>query len=156
MATTNTRLYNPALGSIYEAWSPLAEWLLRGGVGIILLVHGAQKFLGMFGGSGMGGFIGALEKFGYPSPVALGYFVATVETLIGIAFVIGLFVRPAALALVIFMLFAVHYTVNTGAHPFVWFRGGSELSIVYLLIGFYFMIHGAGAWSLDRKQAKEF
>lgn len=153
---TKPALYAPALGASYVTLSPLAEWLLRGGVGIILLVHGAQKFFGMFGGSGMGGFIGALEKFGYPSPVALGYFVATVETLIGIAFVIGLFVRPAAFALVIFMLFAVHYTVSTGAHPFVWFRGGSELSIVYLLIGFYFAVHGAGPWSLDRKQEKEF
>jgi putative oxidoreductase len=156
MVTNSSRLYAPALGGIYDNWSALAEWLLRGGTGIILLVHIGQKFLGMFGGAGMGGFIGALEKFGYPSPVALGYFVATVEGLIGILFIIGLWVRPAAAALVIFMLFAVHYTVSTGAHPFVWFRGGSELSIVYLLIGFYFLVHGAGAWSLDRKQAKEF
>jgi putative oxidoreductase len=156
MTTPSSRLYVSSLAGIYGSWSPLAEWLLRGGVGIILLVHGAQKFLGSFGGAGMDGFIGALAKFGYPSPTALGYFVATVETLIGLMFVIGFLVRPAALALAIFMLFAVHYTWMTGAHPFVWFRGGSELSIVYLLIGVFFLIHGAGPWSIDRKQPKEF
>jgi putative oxidoreductase len=156
MADNSSRLYIPAFGGIYESWSPWAEWLLRGGIGVILLVHGAQKFLGWFGGAGMGGFIGALQKFGYPMPTELGYFIAIVETLIGLSFVIGFLVRPAALALVIFMLFAVHYTSMTGGHPFVWFRGGSELSIVYLLIGVYFLIHGAGPMSLDRKQAKQF
>jgi putative oxidoreductase len=156
MATRSSRLYVPRLGGIYDSWSPLAEWLLRGGVGIILLVHGAQKFLGWFGGAGMDGFIGLLAKFGYPAPLALGYFVGIVESLIGLLFVIGFLVRPAAFALVIFMLFAVHYTSMTGAHPFVWFRGGSELSIVYLLIGIFFLIHGAGPWSIDRKQSREF
>jgi putative oxidoreductase len=156
MAKNSSRLYIPAFSGIYESWSPWGEWLLRGGIGIILLVHGAQKFLGWFGGSGMGGLIGALQKFGYPMPTELGYFIAIVETLIGLSFVIGFLVRPAAFALVVFMLFAVYYTSMTGGHPFVWFRGGSELSIVYLLIGAYFLIHGAGPMSLDSKQAKEF
>ena len=77
MMAKNSRLYIPALGGIYDSLSDHAEWLLRGGLGIILFVHGLQKFFGMFGGSGMGVLIGLLEKFGYTAPAALGYYVAT-------------------------------------------------------------------------------
>jgi putative oxidoreductase len=68
--------------------------------------------------------------------------------------IVGLFVRPVAFAMVIFMLFAVHYTsVNSG---FIWFRGGCEYSLTILFISFYYLINGAGPLSLDRKRGREF
>jgi putative oxidoreductase len=151
-----SRLHIPAFSGLYHALAPWAEFLLRGGLGIILIVHGLQKFMGWFGGSGMGGFIGLLQKFGYPEPVALGYFLATVEFSCGVLLLIGFLTRPAALVFAIFMAFGTHYTVMTGAHPFVWFKGGSELSIVFFLICAYFVIHGAGPMSVDRKLGREF
>ena len=152
----DSRLYVPALGGLYRAASPHAELLLRGGLGVILIVHGLQKFMGWFGGAGMTGFIGLLQKFGYPAPVELGYFLATVELSCGILLLIGFLTRPAALVFAIFMLFGAHYTSMTGGHPFVWFKGGSELSIVFFLISAYFVIHGAGLFSVDRKLDREF
>ena len=47
------------------------------------------------------------------------------------------------------------YTAMTGGHPFVWFRGGSELSIVFFLICAYFVIHGAGPLSVDHNRGQE-
>jgi hypothetical protein len=79
MAVNSNRLYIPALGGIYETLSSYAELLLRGGLGVILIVHALQKFLSWFGGSGMGVLIGLLRKFGYPAPVELGYFLAITE-----------------------------------------------------------------------------
>ena len=152
----NSRLYIPALGGIYDSLSDHAEWLLRGGLGIILFVHGLQKFFGMFGGSGMGVLIGLLEKFGYTAPAALGYYVATLELVGGLLLVIGFLTRPVALLMTIFMIFGVHYTMSTGGHPFVWFKGGSEYAIAIGLVSFYFLIRGAGPWSLDHKLGREF
>jgi putative oxidoreductase len=156
MASNSPRLNIPALGGIYATLSPYAELLLRGGLGAILIVHALQKFLSWFGGSGMGVLIGLLQKFGYPAPVELGYFLAITELSCGVLLLIGFLTRPAAFVFAIFMLFGMHYTAMTGGHPFVWFKGGSELSIVFFLIAAYFVIHGAGPLSVDRKIGREF
>ena len=152
---SKSRLYIPALGGIYESLSPYAELLLRAGLGAILVVHGLQKFLGWFGGAGIERTAALLDKFGYPAPLAITYLVACVELFGGALLVIGLFVRPVAFAMVIFMLFAVHYTSATIA-GFIWFRGGCEYSLAILFISFYYLIHGAGPISLDRKLRHEF
>ena len=95
-----------------------------------------------------------LEKFGYPAPLAITYLVACVELFGGVLLVIGLFVRPVAVAMVIFMLFAVHYTSATNG--FIWFRGGREYSLAILFISFYYLVHGAGQISVDSKLRHEF
>jgi putative oxidoreductase len=151
---SQSRLYIPALGGIYEPLSPYAELLLRGGLGAILVVHGLQKFFAWFGGAGIERTAQLLEKFGYPAPVFLTYVIASLEAFGGALLLIGLFVRPVAFAMMIFMLFAVHYTsVNSG---FIWFRGGCEYSLAILFISFYYLINGAGPFSLDRKVGREF
>jgi putative oxidoreductase len=156
MATNKSRLYVPGLSGIYDGWAPLAEFVLRAGLGGILLIHGLQKLFGWVGGAGMTGFIGFLAKFGYPMPELLGWYIALLETLGGILLIIGLWVRPVALLLVLFMIAGVHYTASTGAHWFIWFRGGLEFALLIGLVSFYIMVNGAGPWSLDKKQAKEF
>jgi putative oxidoreductase len=151
---SKSRLYIPALGETYESLAPYAELLLRAGLGAILFVHGLQKFFGWFGGAGIERTAQLLQKFGYPAPLFLTYLIASLETFGGALLVIGLFVRPVAFAMVIFMLFAVHYTsVNSG---FIWFRGGCEYSLTILFISFYYLINGAGPLSLDRKRGREF
>jgi putative oxidoreductase len=117
-------------------------------------VHGLQKFFAWFGGAGIERTAQLLDKFGYPAPLFLTYVIASLETFGGALLVVGLFVRPVAFAMVIFMLFAVHYTsVNSG---FIWFRGGCEYSLTILFISFYYLINGAGPLSLDHKRGREF
>jgi putative oxidoreductase len=153
---SKSRLYIPALGDTYDSLAPYAELLLRGGLGVILIMHALQKFMSLFGGSGMTVLAGLLQKFGYPMPVELAYFLATTELVCGILLLLGLFTRPAALVFAIFMAFGMHYTAKTGGHWFVWFKGGSELSIVFFIVSGYFVIHGAGPISLDRNRDREF
>jgi putative oxidoreductase len=150
----NSRLYIPAFGGLYTALTPYAELLLRTGMGLILVVHGLQKFFGWFGGAGIERTAQLLEKFGYSAPLFWTYVIACLETFGGILLVIGFLVRPVAFGFVIFMIFAVHYTSTTGG--FIWFRGGSEYSIVILLISVYYLIHGAGPLSLDHKRGRQF
>ena len=154
MAASANRLYLPALGGIYDSLSSYAELLLRAGLGAILVVHGLRKFLGWFGGAGIERTAALLEKFGYPLPLGITYLVACVELFGGALLVIGWLVRPVAFAMVIFMLFAVQYTATMSG--FIWFRGGCEYSLAILFISFYYLIHGAGPISLDRKIGREF
>jgi putative oxidoreductase len=154
MAAKSKHLYIPALGEIYESLSPFAEFLLRAGLGAILVVHGLQKFIGWFGGAGIERTAQLLAKFGYPEPLAITYLVACVELFGGALLVVGLFVRPVAVAMVIFMLFAVHYTATVSG--FIWFRGGCEYSLAILFISFYYLIHGAGPISVDSNMRREF
>ena len=154
MSDNSPRLYIPALGGIYTTLSPYAELLLRAGMGVILIVHGLQKFFGWFGGAGIERTAQLLEKFGYPAPLFWTYVIASLETFGGILLLIGFMIRPVAFAFAIFMIFAVHYTSTTGG--FIWFRGGSEYSLVILFISVYYLMHGAGTLSLDRKLGREF
>ena len=66
---------------------------------------------------------------------------------------LGLFTRPAALSIVIFMIFSIHFTSAKG---FFWANGGMEYSILILLVALVFMIRGGGEYSLDKSMAKEF
>ncbi|MCS7156887.1 MAG: DoxX family protein [Blastocatellia bacterium] len=85
--------------SRYSEWSAL---FLRIAVGVIFIAHGRQKLFG-----GLTGFGQYLESLGVPLPNISALVVALVEFLGGIALLIGLFTRWAALLLAINMLMAI-------------------------------------------------
>jgi putative oxidoreductase len=147
-----TRYYVPALSGIYDKLTPFALPILRIGLGLILIPHGAQKFFGAFGGMGFEKFVELFDKLGY-KPAALWLtLVASTEFFGGILLVLGLFTRLAALALVIFMIVAVNFTSAKG---FFWTAGGLEYSLLILLAGLVFLIRGGGDYSLDQKMGRE-
>ena len=149
---SRSRLYVPALGGLYERLKPVALLILRVGMGGILIPHGAQKFFGWFGGLGFEKFSALFNQLGYRPGVFWLTLVALTEFVGGILLVLGLFTRFAALALVIFMIVAVHFTSGKG---FFWTQGGLEYSLLILFVGLVFLIHGGGEYSLDRKLGRE-
>jgi putative oxidoreductase len=50
------------------------------------------------------------------------------------------------------MIVAVHFTSGKG---FFWTQGGLEYSLLILLVGLVFLVHGGGEYSLDRKLGRE-
>jgi putative oxidoreductase len=148
-----SRYYIPALGNLYARLEPFALPLLRAGLGIILLAHGCQKLFGMFGGLGLKGNAALFERFGYIPGMFWGTLVGCTEVIGGTLLVLGLFTRPAAFSIVIFMIFSIHFTSAKG---FFWTNGGMEYSILILLVALLFMIRGSGEYSLDRAMSKEF
>lgn len=148
-----SRLYIPALGPIYEKLTPFALPLLRVGIGLILIPHGAQKFFGWFGGMGFARFVQLFESLGYRPGALWVTLVALTEFVGGILLVLGLFTRFAALCLVIFMVVAVHFTSAKG---FFWSQGGLEYSLLILIVGLVLLIRGGGGYSVDKALGREF
>ncbi len=74
---------------------------LRAVVGFVFIVSGATKFL--FDNLGPARF----AKIGLPAPAQLSAFVGTVEIIAGSCLVLGLFVRQAAIPLIVDMVVAI-------------------------------------------------
>lgn len=121
--------------------TPLAALLLRLGLGGVLLAHGFYLKFFVFGLAGTMGFFGSLGL-----PPVLGAVVAVAETLAGIALILGVAVRPMALAMLPIMLgaTAVHagngwlFTAPGGGWEFPAFLSVAMLAQAGL---------GAGAWA---------
>jgi putative oxidoreductase len=153
-AAASPRLIIPALGSLYDALSDFAHAVLRIGLGAILVPHGMQKLFGSFGGIGLEKNAALFDKIGYSPGMFWGTLVGCTELVGGALLVIGLFTRPAALAVVIFMINGVYFLSRTGG--FFWSNRGSEFAILIGLVALFLLIRGGGPWSVDRKLGREF
>ena len=155
MATTRqpSQHYFPALSKIYSGWEELAYLLLRVAAGAVLIPHGMQKLFGSFGGPGMNGFIATLRKVGYPMADMWGWLIALLEFGGGILLVIGLFTRPVALLVLIFMLEAARFHLGVGG--FFWTARGNEYPLLFAVVALMLVIRGGGPYSVDAKLSKE-
>jgi putative oxidoreductase len=154
IAAASPRLIIPALGGLYDALSDFAHAVLRIGLGAILIPHGMQKLFGSFGGMGLEKNAALFDKIGYSPGMFWGTLVGCTELVGGALLVIGLFTRPAALAVVIFMINGVYFLSRTGG--FFWSNRGSEFAILIGLVALFLLIRGGGLWSVDRKVGREF
>ena len=121
--------------------------ILRVIVGIVFIVHGYLKLAGL---EGTGGFLSSL---GVPAAGFFAIVVALVEFFGGIALVVGLFTRYVGLLLAIDMLFAI--ILFHGKNGFLLSNGGYEFVLVLLAASIFFLLHGAGKYSLDSKSSKK-
>ncbi len=92
-----------------------------------------------------------------PHAVFFGYLVGVVELLIGISFLIGLWVRPACVVGILFlvnMLLATWWAPGHGV-PF-WRYFGNELDHVplLLLLIIFFAADAGRVWGLDARRAQ--
>src|SRR5215208_8396145 len=77
--------------------------ILRVVVGIVFFVHGLQKLFLM----GFGSVAGMMDGLGVPAPGLFAVVVTLVELLGGLALILGLFTRVAAILIAIDMLVAI-------------------------------------------------
>jgi putative oxidoreductase len=148
----SSRYYIPAFGSLYGALDRFMLPLLRIALGVILIPHGCQKLFGWFGGAGFTRFTQIFDSIGYKPGAFWVTVVALTELVGGLMLVFGLFTRFAALAVVIFMINAVHFTSAKG---FFWTQGGMEFSILILVVALVFLIKGGGEFSIDKAMSRE-
>ena len=118
--------------------------ILRVFTGAALLTHGWGK---MFGG--LGGFIENVGKMGFPAPTAMGFLAAFAESFGAILLAIGLLTRPAA-----FLIAATMAGAALKVHGGQGFSG-QEMAWLYFFPALFFLLQGAGQWSVDRLIAKK-
>lgn len=142
----------PTLAPIYAALDNVAWAALRVATGLLLVPHGAQKLFGLFGGHGLTGTAGWLESVGYAAPSLMALLIGLVEFVGGFLIAFGFLTRPAAIAVAVFMAFAVSFHVGNG---FFWTARGYEYPILWGLAAAFFAIKGGGAYSIDKKIGRE-
>ena len=123
--------------------------ILRVVLGVIFVAHGLPKLTG-----GIEGTVQFFSGLGIPAPVIAAWFIALLETLGGIALIIGFFVTPVALLLTAHMLTGlvlVHasngfYVIGPGS-------GGIEFNLILAASLLAMVFCGPGLAAIDNRNA---
>lgn len=123
----------------------LALLMLRVVFAVLFLLHGIHKLQ-----HGVGWMEGLLQGHGLPGFLRYGVFVG--EVLAPVLVIVGLFTRPAAALMAITMIFAL-WLVHFPNDFVIGEQGGGlqiELQLLFLFLGVFFSLVGAGRLSIGR------
>lgn len=139
------------INTVLATRAGLGITVLRIITGLTFAAHGSQKLFAWFGGYGLEGTGQWMESIGITPGYLMALLAGSAEFFGGLALVIGLLVRPAALSLVVAMLVAI-FTVHI-ANGFFMATNGFEYALILGAISLALLIEGGGKFSLDRKIA---
>ena len=123
--------------------------ILRVVLGVIFIAHGLPKLTG-----GIEGTVQFLGAVGIPAPIVAAWFIALLETLGGLMLLVGFFVTPVSLLLVIEMMTGIvlvhapngFYVIGPGA-------GGVEFNLLLVASLLVMMFCGAGLAAIDNRRS---
>ncbi len=141
-------------GSVFNTVDAWGLVVLRLGLGTIFIAHGGQKVFGWFGGPGFDATIAYFQQQ-LGIPMELTVLAMATELLGGIAIILGLLTRLAALGICVVMsvaVFKVHlangFFLNWGCTPG---QGhGIEFNLALLAMALTLLCSGAGYASFDK------
>lgn len=116
-------------------------------VGIIFIAHGSQKLFGAFGGYGLEGTGQYMESIGLTPGYLMALLSGSAEFFGGVALLIGLLARPAAVVLIGLLVVAI-LSVHIGNGLFM-ANNGYEFALALLGGAIAVLIEGAGKLSVD-------
>ena len=127
--------------------------VLRLVLGVLFFAHGAQKALGWFGGYGYTATMNLFTE-NLHIPAVFAFLAICAEFLGALGLILGLLGRVAAFGIVMNMAVAIAI-VHLPNGLFMNWSGqqkgeGFEFHLLVLAICVTLMVHGSGAWSLDR------
>jgi putative oxidoreductase len=142
----------PGLANLYATLAPVAEALLRVVVGVALIAHGLRITCGCFAGSGLEvgnlkTLAAQLDRDGYRPGWFWAPAISVTQLLCGPLLALGLFTRPAAVPVVIFL--AVSNVERWRVGGYFWNTLGLEYTLLWTAAALFFLIHGGGYYSLD-------
>jgi len=131
--------------------------ILRLALGIVMLPHGLQKTLGLFGGYGFVGTYGFFtDKMGVPGIMAV--LVILAESLGALGLIVGFLTRIGALGIGLVMTGAVVMVHWQNGFFMNWAGSqageGFEYHLLAIAMALVLLIKGGGAASVDRQLAK--
>ena len=150
---TDIPLIFPALGSLYATLAPWTEMLLRVAVGLAFVPHGLRNTLGFFPNTGVRAqsialLAEQLDRDGWRPGKLWAPLISGTQLIAGPLLALGLFTRVAAVPLVIFLVVTNFERWRVG--KYFWNQLGLEYTLMWTVATMYFLVHGGGAYSLDR------
>ncbi|WP_100641035.1 DoxX family protein [Marinobacter salexigens] len=133
--------------ALFNSNGGFASLVLRIPVGLTLAAHGAQKLFGWFGGYGLEGTGQWMASFGLEPGYLMALMAGSAEFFGGLALVLGLLTRPAALVIAFAMLVAI-FTVHIGNGLFME-NNGYEFGLTLFVVALALAIQGAGRFAVD-------
>ena len=132
------------------------EALLRVVVGGALVPHGLRVTFGFFRGTGLKGhglamLAQQLDADGYRPGGLWAPAISATELIAGPLLALGLFTRPAAIPVVIFLLVSCRERWVKGG--WFWNTQGLEYTLMWTVAAAYFLAKGGGMYSLDHVMA---
>ena len=130
----------------------LGSLIARITAGIIILPHGLQKLLGLYGGYGFSATLDFFTTMGIPK--IIGFLIISGESIGAFLLIIGLLGRISALGLILIMLGAI-FMVHLQYWLFMnWFGNqawqGYEFHLLVIGLSLIVLLKGSGKWSLDQ------
>lgn len=141
------------LNKIVQSKAGTAALIVRVPVGLILAAHGAQKLFGWFGGNGLAGTAGWLSSIGIEPGFLMAILAGGAEFFGGLALVLGLLTRPAALITAFTMLVAI-FSVHISNGLFV-ADGGYEYALILMVTLIALVVQGGGYLSMDKSLSEK-
>lgn len=138
---------NSKLHTIFKSNAGIGALLLRVPVGIILTAHGAQKLFGWFGGYGLEGTGQWMASIGLESGFLMALLAGAAEFFGGLALILGLLTRPAALVSAFTMVVAI-FSVHASNGLFM-ANNGYEFALSLLAATAALTALGGGRLALD-------
>lgn len=137
------------LNKILQSHNGLGSLAIRLPVGTVLVAHGAQKLFGWFGGYGLTGTGQWMASIGLEPGFLMALLAGSAEFFGGLAIILGLLTRPAALLCAFTMLIAI-FSVHIGNGLFI-SNNGIEYALTLLAATLALTIQGGGRFSIDNK-----
>lgn len=138
-----------AISNTNNNWSPT---ILRFILGLVLLGHGSQKFLGWFGGYGFDGTMDFFTgKIGLPW--IIGFLVIVIEFFGSISLLVGFATRLWGFSMVILFIGIIYTSHIQNGFFMNWFGNqngeGYEFFLLAIAISTSLVFTGGGKYSLD-------
>ncbi|MCH7517777.1 MAG: DoxX family protein [Candidatus Dadabacteria bacterium] len=139
------------LSSLLHTNDDIGLFIARISLGIVILPHGLQKLLGLFGGAGFSGTVDFFVGSGLPSAVAILIIIA--ESFGALGLILGFLSRLAAFGITLIMLGAIFMVHIQNGFFMNWFGNqageGFEYHLLALGLSLVVLIKGGGKWSVD-------
>ncbi len=130
----------------------LALLFVRLALGVVILPHGMQKALGMFGGYGIEGTLGYFSSIGIPTLIGVLVILAEFVGPIGVLFGLGTRFMAGAIAIQMTGAMIMGGHIHNGFFM-NWFGNqpgeGIEYFILVLGSALALVLGGGGKWSID-------
>ena len=131
---------------------PFADALLRIAVGLALIPHGLRNTFGFFPNTGVRALsvpelAKQLDDNGYRPGRFWAPAISMTQLVGGPLLALGLFTRPAAAVVLVFLLVANVERWRVG--KYFWNQLGLEYTLMWTIAAFVVLVHGAGRYSLD-------